>query len=310
MRISVCVGPLGERASRDPPPQRPGREARPAGAGGGLLPRPAILGDERETEREGGALPGAPRGRAVPDPEPWDAGSAKVLEALGFEALASSSGAFAFTLGRGRRRGDAWTRWSSTRAPSTWRPSCRSRSTSRTATGRRPRTRRGRSSGPRRPARSAARSRTSTRRRRLYELGEAVERVAAAAEAAARLGFPFTFTARAENHIRGNPDLDDTIARLLAYEAAGADVLYAPGLRDAAEIRAVCEATSGPVNVLAHTGLTMAEIVEAGAQRVSVGGSLAWVAIEAMAAAAEAMRDQGDFSSLAGSPRIRGWLGG
>jgi 2-methylisocitrate lyase-like PEP mutase family enzyme len=75
--------------------------------------------------------------------------------------------------------------------------------------------------------------------------------VAAAAEAARGLGFPFTLAGRAENHIRGNPDLDDTIARLQAYERAGADVLYAPGLRTADEIRAVVDATSKPINVLA-----------------------------------------------------------
>jgi 2-methylisocitrate lyase-like PEP mutase family enzyme len=80
--------------------------------------------------------------------------------------------------------------------------------------------------------------------------------------------------ARAENDIRGNPDLDDTIARLQVFEAAGADVLYAPGLRTPTEIRAVCEAVSKPVNVLAFPGISMAEIVEAGGQRVSVGGGL------------------------------------
>jgi 2-methylisocitrate lyase-like PEP mutase family enzyme len=105
-------------------------------------------------------------------------------------------------------------------------------------------------------------------------------------------------TARAENHIRGAPDLDDTIARLQAYERAGADVLYAPGLRSGDEIRAVCDAVSKPVNVLAHRDLTMEAIVDAGARRVSVGGALTWVAINAMASAAEAMRDHGDFSSL------------
>src|SRR5204863_4310030 len=99
--------------------------------------------------------------------------------------------------------------------------------------------------------------------------------------------------------IRGNPDLDDTIARLQAYERAGADVLYAPGLRSADEIRAVCAATSKPLNVLAHPGLSMAEITEAGARRVSVGGALTWVAVGAMAAAAERLRDDGDFSVLA-----------
>ncbi len=85
---------------------------------------------------------------------------------------------------------------------------------------------------------------------RIYELRHAAERIAAAAEAAADLGFPFTLTARAENHIRGNPDLADTIARLQAFEEAGADVLYAPGLGSARDIRAVCEAVTKPVNVL------------------------------------------------------------
>ena len=135
----------------------------------------------------------------------------------------------------------------------------------------------------------------------IYELAHAVERVAAAAEAAHGLGFPFMLTARAENHIRGNPDLDDTIVRLQAYERAGADVLYAPGLRTSDEIRAVCSAVSKPVNVLAHSGLTMQEIVEAGGRRVSVGGALTWTAVRAAAAAAERMRDGGDFSGLQGS---------
>ena len=85
-------------------------------------------------------------------------------------------------------------------------------------------------------------------------------------EAARALGFPFTLTARAENHIRGNPDLDDTIARLQAYERAGADVLYAPGPADTDEIRGVCSAVSAPVNVLARPGLSRAEIAAAGAR--------------------------------------------
>jgi 2-methylisocitrate lyase-like PEP mutase family enzyme len=89
----------------------------------------------------------------------------------------------------------------------------------------------------------------------IYGFDHAVERVTAACEAARRLSFPFTLTARAENHIRGNPDLDDTISRLQAYERAVADVLYAPGLQNGDEIRAVCEATSKPLNVLAHPGL-------------------------------------------------------
>jgi 2-methylisocitrate lyase-like PEP mutase family enzyme len=146
--------------------------------------------------------------------------------------------------------------------------------------------------------------------RGLYEIDHAAERVAAAADAARALGFPFTLTARAENHIRGNPDLDDTLARLSAYERAGADVLYAPGLREAGEIRAVTAAVSRPVNVLARPGLSMREITAAGAQRVSVGGGLAWVAVAAMARAAERMRDDGDFGALAVRLELEEWLGG
>ena len=134
--------------------------------------------------------------------------------------------------------------------------------------------------------------------------------MAAAAEAARSLSFPFTLTARAENHIRGNPDLDDTTARLQAYERAGADVLYAPGLRNGDEIRAVSQAVSAPLNVLAHPGLSMSEIVEAGGQRVSVGGSLTWVAVGAMVSAAEQIRDGGDFSALGAHLRLKEWLDG
>jgi len=114
--------------------------------------------------------------------------------------------------------------------------------------------------------------------------------------------------ARAENHIRDNPDLDDTIARLRAYEGAGADVLYAPGLRSVDEIRAVCDAVSRPVNVLAVPVLSLAEIFGAGAQRVSVGGSLTWVAVKAMADAAAAIRDHGDLSALAARVPLDEWL--
>ncbi|HEX6688582.1 MAG TPA: isocitrate lyase/phosphoenolpyruvate mutase family protein, partial [Solirubrobacterales bacterium] len=144
----------------------------------------------------------------------------------------------------------------------------------------------------------------------IYAFDHAVERVTAAVEAARGLDFPFTFTARAENHIRGNPDLDDTIARLQAYEQAGADVLYAPGLGSADEIRAVCDATAKPVNVLALPHLSVAEIAAAGGQRISVGSLLTWVAVDAMADAAEQIRDRGDLSGLKVSGRIGEWLGG
>jgi len=123
------------------------------------------------------------------------------------------------------------------------------------------------------------------------------------------LGWPFTLTARAENHIRGNPDLDDTIARLQAFEAAGADVLYAPGLRTPEQIRAVYESVSKPVNVLARRDLSLAEMVDAGAQRISIGGAMTWSAVDALVAAASAIRDRGDFSGLASSPPLDDWFG-
>lgn len=123
------------------------------------------------------------------------------------------------------------------------------------------------------------------------------------------MDFPFTLTARADNHFRGNPDLDDTISRLQAYEQAGADVLYAPRLGTAEEIRAVCDGTTKPVNVLALPHLTVSEIVAAGGRRISVDGLLTWVAVEAMADAAERIRDDGDLSGLKLSGRVGEWLG-
>jgi 2-methylisocitrate lyase-like PEP mutase family enzyme len=226
-------------------------------------------------------------------PNPWDAGSAKVLESLGFRALASTSSGFAFTLGRadGEVTLDEVADHVEVLVRATSLPISVDLED-------------GYEPGPAEAIRRAAAagavggSIEDYSGSRIYPLDEAVERVAVACEAARGLDFPFTLTARAENHIRGNPDLDDTIARLSAYESAGADVLYAPGLRDADEIRAVCEALSRPVNVLAHPGLSLDEIVAAGAQRVTVGGALTWVAGAALAAAATAIRDRGDFSAL------------
>jgi 2-methylisocitrate lyase-like PEP mutase family enzyme len=143
----------------------------------------------------------------------------------------------------------------------------------------------------------------------IYPLDHAAARIAAAAKAARDLDFPFMLTARAENHIRGNPDLDDTIRRLRAYEGAGADVLYAPGLRTVDQISAVCKSVSKPVNVLATAELSLAEIVDAGARRVSVGGSLTWVAVGALAKAAVGIRDEGDFSSFEKKVPLDEWFG-
>jgi 2-methylisocitrate lyase-like PEP mutase family enzyme len=143
----------------------------------------------------------------------------------------------------------------------------------------------------------------------LYDVGHAAERIAAAAQVAHEQPFPFTLTARAENHIRGNPDLDDTIARLRSYEEAGADVLYAPGLADGEQIAVVTSAVSRPVNVLALPSLSVREIADAGARRISVGGALAWAATEALGDIATRMLEDGDLSGLRGGGRVSEWLG-
>lgn len=240
-------------------------------------------------------------------PNPWDAGSARILAALGFRALASTSSGFAFTLGRldGNVTLEEVVEHAAMLDGATDLPVSIDLENG---------------YGPEPESVGSAITRVAGAGAvgasiedfdpsgQIYDLHHAVERVAAAVGEARRLGFPFTLTARAENHIRDNPDLSDTITRLQAFETAGADVLYAPGLRTQAEIRAVCEAVAKPVNVLALPGLSMAEIVDAGAQRVSVGGSLTWVAANALAAAACEIRQRGDFSSLGTSPPIREWF--
>jgi len=241
-------------------------------------------------------------------PNPWDAGSARVLAALGFKALATTSSGFAFTLGRrdGRVTLDEMTKHAAALDRATELPLSVDLEN-------------GYGPDPADAARAITRAAEAGavggsiedwERGRLYELQHAAERISAAAEAARALAFPFVLTARAENHIRGNPELDDTIARLQAFEQAGADVLYAPGLRTIEEIRAVCEAVSRPVNVLAGPQLSVAEIAQAGARRVSVGGSLTWVAVKALADAAEAILDLGDFSALETRLPLDEWLAG
>jgi len=240
-------------------------------------------------------------------PNPWDAGAARVLEALGFRALATTSSGFAFSLGRldGNVTLDELTEHVRLLAGVTDLPLSVDLEN-------------GFGDEPEDAARAIVRAAEAGAvggsiedyggEQGLYAPDHAAERIGAAVEAARGLGFPFTLTARAENHIRGNPDLDDTIARLQAYERAGADVLFAPGLADADQIRTVCEAVGKPVNVLARPGMSVAEIAAAGARRISVGGSLAWAAVEALAGTAEAIRDGGDFSGLGSPARIRGWL--
>ena len=240
-------------------------------------------------------------------PNPWDAGSARVLEALGFPALTTTSSGFAFTLGRL----DSSVTLEELVAHVRLLDSVTALPVAVDIE---------HGFGPE-PA-DAARAVTAVAGAGavggsiedwdpagfLYDQARAVERVAAAAEAARALPHPFVLAARAENHIRGNPDLDDTIARLRAFEAAGADVLYPPGLRTVEEIATVCSAVSKPVNVLALPHLRLEEIFAAGAQRVSVGGGLAWVGVAAFASAAERVRD-GDLSVLDARPALRDWLG-
>jgi 2-methylisocitrate lyase-like PEP mutase family enzyme len=240
-------------------------------------------------------------------PNPWDAGSARVLEGLGFKALATTSSGFAYSLGRldGGVTLDEVVEHVRLLAGASDLPVSVDLEN-------------GYGPEPEHAATAIARVAEAGAvggsiedydpDSGLYEPERAAERVAAAVEAARALDFPFTLTARAENLIRGNPDLDDTIARLHAYEEAGADVLYAPGLGTAEEIRAVAEAVSRPINVLAHKGLTFAEIVEAGGQRVSVGGALTLVAAGALVDAAERIRDQGDFSMFGRQLPLGDWL--
>jgi 2-methylisocitrate lyase-like PEP mutase family enzyme len=240
-------------------------------------------------------------------PNPWDAGTARVFESLGFEALATTSSGFAFTLGRedGGVTLDEVVEHVATLAAATDLPISVDLEN-------------GYGAAPEHAARAieavAAVGAVGgsiedwEKEAGIYEVGAAAERIAAAAEAARELPFQFLLTARAENHIRGNPDLEDTIARLRAYEAAGADVLYAPGLASVAEIEAVVAAVGKPVNVLARPTLSVAEITAAGARRISVGGSLAWATVEAMAEVAERMRDAGDLSGLRDSTKVGEWL--
>ena len=234
-------------------------------------------------------------------PNPWDAGAARMLEALGFKALATTSSGFAFTLGRldGGATLDDVVDHVRVMCAATSLPVAVDLENG---------------YGP--PGVAITRvaeagavggSIEDYDGSRLYELDEAVERVAAAVEAARALDFPFTLTARAENHLHGVTDIEDTIARLQSYERAGADVLFAPGLRTTDHVRAITSAVSRPVNVLGHAGFTMAELVEAGAQRVSVGGALTWVGVAAAAEAAERVRE-GDFSVLTARPPLREWL--
>ena len=140
----------------------------------------------------------------------------------------------------------------------------------------------------------------------IYPLSQAVERIAAGVEAARALPFAFTLTARSENYLHGRSDLDDTIERLQAYDKAGADVLYAPGLRDIDDIRTVCAAVSKPVNVLALAGAPSVELLSAaGVRRISLGSGFFNTALGAFLRAAKDVREHGTFGCLDGGATSR-----
>ena len=232
-------------------------------------------------------------------PNPWDAGTARVLTGLGFEALATSSGASAGTLGRldGRLAREEALAVVRAIVQATHLPVSADLE----------------NGFGEKPAIAAETillgaeaglvggSIEDAIPTKIYDFELSVERVAAAVEAARSLAFPFTLTARAENYLRGNPNLDDTIKRLLAYEKAGADVLFAPGLPDLASVRTVCSALSKPVNFMAGIKgktFSIAELASVGVRRVSFAGSLYRTAMTSFVAAAREVKENGTFSYL------------
>ena len=250
-------------------------------------------------------------------PNPWDAGSARILAALGFPALATSSGASAGTLGR---RDGKVTREEALAhcraiveatdlpvsadlekgfgdAPSAAAETIRLAASAGLVGG-------------------SIEDATGDKQKPLYDIGRATERVAAAVAAARALSFPFTLTARTESFLRGNPDLDDTIRRLQAFEKAGADVLMAPGLPDLAAVRAVCAAVSKPVNFMVGIrgkSFTVADLTAAGVKRISLATSLYRTAMSGLIDAAREVKDKGTFGYIdrgVSSPDLAAYMQG
>jgi 2-methylisocitrate lyase-like PEP mutase family enzyme len=231
-------------------------------------------------------------------PNPWDAGSAKLLASLGFEALATTSSGFAATLGRldgSVTREEALINAAVIVDAAADVPVSADlenayaddpagvADTIRGALG----------AGL---AGCSIEDFTGRDADPIYDVGLAAERVAAAAEVAHSGPVRLVLTARAENYLHGRPDLDDTIARLQAYQAAGADVLYAPGLKSVQDIRRVVDSVQQPVNVLALPGApSVAELGELGVARISVGGAFAFAAVAAVVEAAAELREQGTY---------------
>ncbi len=233
-------------------------------------------------------------------PNPWDAGSAKILTEMGFAALATTSAGYAFSVGkrdsfaslsRDEILANAAAIVAATElpvsadledgfgaAPETCAETIRMACDIGLVGG-------------------SIEDATGDAANPIYPLQDSIARITAAAEAAA--GRPFILTARAENYLWGRPDLEDTIARLRAFSEAGADVLYAPGLPDIDAIHAVCDAVDKPVNVvmgLQGRAFTVAELAEAGVRRISVGGSFARAALGALHRAASEVLEGGSFT--------------
>ena len=235
-------------------------------------------------------------------PNPWDAGSARLLAGLDFVALATSSGASAGTLGR--RDGQV------TRAEALEHARDIVAATDLPVSAD---LEKGFGDAPSECAETirlaaevglvggSIEDATGDPARPLYDIDHAAERVAAAAQAARALSFPFILTARAENFLRGNPSLEDTIQRLQAFERAGADVLFAPGLPDLSAVRAVCDAVSKPVNFMVGIkgkSFTVAELEAAGVRRISLATSLYRMAMTGLLTAAREVKDRGTFGYL------------
>jgi len=240
--------------------------------------------------------------RAFVIANPWDAGSARLLAGLGFQALATSSGAAAGILGRrdGQVTREEALAQSRAIVEATDLPVSADLE-------------KGFGDAPEAAAQTillaaavglvggSIEDASGDKDKPIYGLEHAVERVAAAVRAARSLAFPFTLTARAENFLRGNPDLDDTIRRLQAYEKAGADVLFAPGLPDLAAAEKVCASLSKPFNFMVGIkgrSFTMAELEAAGVRRISLATSLYRAAMSGLLQAAREVREQGTFTYL------------
>jgi 2-methylisocitrate lyase-like PEP mutase family enzyme len=250
-------------------------------------------------------------------PNPWDAGSARILTALGFQALATSSGASAGMLGRrdGKVTRDEALAHARAIVDATDLPvsadleKCfadapeAAAETIRLAAGV------GLVGGSIEDA-------TGDKDKPLFDIAVATERVAAAVKVARSLPFGFTLTVRTESFLRGNPNLDDVIKRLQAFEKAGADVLMAPGLPDLAAVRAVCAAVSKPVNFMAGIkgkSFTVAELQAAGVKRISLATSLYRMAMTGVVDAAREVKDKGTFGYLdrsLGTPDLNAFMQG